>query len=81
MVKVSELMIANPQIEKFNELRELIIEVGRAGEVFLEFDVKPDYPDTPPNWHLELETAFYWGDRTRELKQRMGDEGGGGDDQ
>ena len=77
MVKVSELMIANPQIEKFDELRELVIEVGRSGEVFLEFDVKPDYPDTPPNWHLELETAFYWGDRTRELKKKMGEEEGG----
>ena len=76
MVKVSELMIANPQIEKFNDLRELVIEVGRSGEVFLEFDVKPDYPDTPSNWHLELETAFYWGDRARELKQKMGGEEG-----
>ncbi|GEM_PF-333988 len=73
MVKVSELMIANPQIEKFRDLRELVIEVGSRGERFLEFDVKPDFPDTPPNWHLELETAFYWGDRTRELKRQMGE--------
>jgi len=70
MAKLSELMIANPQIEKFEELRELVILVAKSGEVFLEFDVKPDYPDTPPNWHLELETAFYWGDRTEELKKR-----------
>ncbi len=71
MVKVSELMIANPQFESFDELRELVVLVGKSGEVFLEFDVKPDYEDTPKNWHMELETAFYWGDRTQKIRQEM----------
>ena len=79
MAKLSELMIANPQIERFEELRGLVILVAKSGEVFLEFDVKPDYPDTPPNWYLELETAFYWGDRTEELKKRYGQTDKGGD--
>jgi len=78
MVKVSELMIANPQFESFDELRELVVLVGKSGEVFLEFDVKPDYEDTPKNWHMELETAFYWGDRTQKIKQEMQDKEGGG---
>ena len=71
MVKVSELIIANPEFTSFEELRELVVLVGQRGEVFLEFDVKPDYEDTPRNWHLELETAFYWGDRTEELKRQQ----------
>ncbi len=78
MVKVSELMIANPQFESFDELRELVVLVGKSGEVFLEFDVKPDYEDTPKNWHMELETAFYWGDRTQKIRQEM--EGKEGED-
>ncbi len=78
MVKVSELMIANPQFESFDELRELVVLVGKSGEVFLEFDVKPDYEDTPKNWHMELETAFYWGDRTQKIRQEMQDKEGGG---
>ncbi len=78
MVKVSELMIANPQFESFDELRELVVLVGKSGEVFLEFDVKPDYEDTPKNWHMELETAFYWGDRTQKIKQEMQDKEGDG---
>ena len=76
MVKVSELMIANPQFESFDELRELVVLVGKSGEVFLEFDVKPDYEDTPKNWHMELETAFYWGDRTQKIKREMQDREG-----
>ncbi len=78
MVKVSELMIANPQFESFDELRELVVLVGKSGEVFLEFDVKPDYEDTPKNWHIELETAFYWGDRTQKIRQEMEKKEGGG---
>jgi len=78
MVKVSELMIANPQFESFDELRELVVLVGKSGEVFLEFDVKPDYEDTPKNWHMELETAFYWGDRTQKIKREMQDGKGDG---
>ena len=75
MAKVSELMIANPQIEHFEELRQLVILVAKSGEVFLEFDVKPDYVDTPKNWQMELETAFYWGDRTEEMKKAMKGDG------
>jgi hypothetical protein len=68
MAKVSELMIGHPEIVSFAALRKLVIEMARSGEVFLEFDVKPDYQDTPRNWHLELETAFYWGDRAQKTK-------------
>jgi len=71
MAKLSEIIIANPQVEHFEDLRELVILVARTGEVFLEFDVKPDYVDVPKNWQMELETAFYWGDRTDRMKKEM----------
>ncbi len=80
MAKLSHIIVANPQVETFEGLRELVILVARSGEVFLEFDVKPDYPDTPKNWHMELETAFYWGERSQRIREEMEkDEAGDGD--
>ena len=31
---------------------------AQAGEMFLRFDVKPPYPDTPPDWEEQLEATF-----------------------
>ena len=28
----------------------------------MHFDVKPDYRDTPRDWHSRLESAFYFGE-------------------
>ena len=69
MAKLSHIIIANPQVERFEGLRELVILVAQTGEIFLEFDVKPDYPDTPKDWHMQLESAFYWGERERKQRQ------------
>lgn len=63
MVNVSDLIIRHPEITSFKELEKLVIEAARQGEMFLQFDVKPDYPDTPRKWDLQLEAAFYWGGR------------------
>ncbi len=69
MAKLSHIIIANPQVERFEGLRELVTLVAQTGEIFLEFDVKPDYPDTPKDWHMQLESAFYWGERERKQRQ------------
>ncbi len=69
MAKLSHIIVANPQVERFEGLRELVILVAQTGEIFLEFDVKPDYPDTPKDWHMQLESAFYWGERERKQRQ------------
>ncbi len=61
MVQVSQLVIQNPHVQSFRELEELVRQAARDGEMFLEFDVKPDFQDTPRrNWEIRLETAFYW---------------------
>ncbi len=58
MAQLSDLIITNPDVTKFEELMELVQHVGESGEMFLEFDVKPDYRDTPKNWQWQLEAAF-----------------------
>ncbi len=63
MAQLSDLIIQNPDCNSFEELRKLVATLGSAGEVFLEFDIKPDYRDTPKDWQLRLEAAFQWGDK------------------
>lgn len=65
MAKLSDLIIQHPEVTSFDELKQLVAAVAKSDERFLEFDVKPDYRDTPRNWELKLETAFYWGDRIK----------------
>lgn len=63
MVQLSDLIIQHPEVKSFDELKKLVAKTGQEGERFLEFDVKPDYRDTPRKWELKLEAAFYWGDK------------------
>lgn len=58
MLKLSEILVANQEIESFDELIPLIQSVARSGECFFRMDVKPPYPDTPENWEDRLEAAF-----------------------
>jgi len=63
MANLSDLIIQHPEVDNFDALKKLVIEMAKNGERFLHFDVKPDYRDTPRNWELKLEAAFYWGDK------------------
>ena len=58
MAQLSDLIIGHPEVEKFDQLIELVKHAGESGEMFLEFDVKPDFRDTPRNWQWVLESAF-----------------------
>ena len=58
MLKLSEIMIANPQLESFDDLIPLVREVARGGERFFRMDVKPPYSDTPLDWEDRLEAVF-----------------------
>ena len=58
MAKLSDLIIAHPDVTTFKELENLVQHAGESGEMFLEFDVKPDYRDTPRKWEWILESAF-----------------------
>lgn len=58
MAQLSDLIIGHPDVATFEELTELVKHAGESGQMFIEFDVKPDYRDTPKNWQWILESAF-----------------------
>ncbi|CRI66518.1 conserved hypothetical protein [Thiocapsa sp. KS1] len=58
MLKLSEILVSNQDIESFDELVPVIQAVAGSGERFFRMDVKPPYPDTPENWEDRLEAAF-----------------------
>ncbi len=58
MLKLSEILVANQDVESFDALIPLIQSIARSGERFFRMDVKPPYPDTPENWEDRLEAAF-----------------------
>ena len=62
LVRVSDLIIAHPEVQSFQGLKELVAAAARSGYRFLQFDVKPDFADTPRNWDLALEAVFYRGE-------------------
>jgi hypothetical protein len=58
MLYLSQILIANQEVQTFEELQEVVKEFARRGEMFLRFDVKPPYPDTPNDWEDRLEATF-----------------------
>lgn len=63
LIKVSDLIIGHPEVQSFEDLKRMVIAAARGGYRFLQFDVKPDFADTPRNWDLVLEAVFYQSDR------------------
>ena len=57
-LNLSDIIIQNPQINSFEELKELMKEYASGEVVLLNFDIKPDFRDTPKNWQWQLEGAF-----------------------
>jgi hypothetical protein len=64
LIKVSDLIIEHPEVRSFEELKQLVAASAKSGYRFLQFDVKPEFVDTPRNWDLALEAVFYRADRT-----------------
>jgi len=58
MLKLSELLVGNSELESFEDLIPMVQAVARSGERFFRMDVKPPFPDTPDNWEDRLEAAF-----------------------
>jgi hypothetical protein len=58
MLYLSQVMIANQDLESFDDLKAIVKEFASRGEMFLRFDVKPPFPDTPNDWEDQLEAAF-----------------------
>jgi hypothetical protein len=58
MLWLSEVMIQNPDMETFEQLKEELKRRAAAGELFFRMDVKPQFEDTPADWEDKLEAAF-----------------------
>jgi hypothetical protein len=58
MLKLSEILVGNSDLQSFEELIPLVQAVAGSGERFFRMDVKPPFPDTPENWEDRLEAAF-----------------------
>jgi hypothetical protein len=57
MLYLSEVLLQHHEIESFEQLLEVVRERAKT-EMFFKIDIKPPYPDTPPNWEDQLEGAF-----------------------
>lgn len=62
-ILLSDIIIRHPEIDSFEELLATVRHITSADMLFLEFDVKPDYRDTPRDWQWQLEGAFIGGPR------------------
>ena len=58
MLSVSEILLQHQSLSSFERLLKLVRDPAYADELFLEFDVRPPFPDTPENWQDQLEAAF-----------------------
>lgn len=63
MVNLSDLIIYRPGMQSFAELLVAVAESARDGARFLNYDVKPEYVDTPKRWQTEIERVFSLGER------------------
>lgn len=58
MLYLSEILIQNPDLDSFEDLKVALINQAKQGELFFRMDVKPPYLDTPPGWEDQLEAVF-----------------------
>jgi hypothetical protein len=63
MVNLSDIIIYNPDVDSFDGLLVAVAKSARDGARFLNYDVKPDYRDTPKNWQNAVERVFSLGER------------------
>lgn len=57
MLYLSEILLKNHDLEDFDGLLGVVREQANH-ELHFKIDVKPPFPDTPPNWEDQLEGAF-----------------------
>jgi len=62
-VMISDIIIQHPEINSFQDLLDAVRNITSNDMLFLNFDVKPDYRDTPRDWQWQLEGAFLGGRR------------------
>jgi hypothetical protein len=57
MLYLSEVLLQHHDVDTFERLCEVVTQRAQT-EMFFKIDVKPPYPDTPPDWEDRLEGAF-----------------------
>ncbi len=62
-VRISDIIIRHPEINTFVDLLAAVRGITSEDMLFLNFDIKPDYRDTPRDWQWQLEGAFAGGQR------------------
>lgn len=62
-VRISDIIIQHPEINSFVELLDAVRGITSDNMLFMEFDLKPDFRDTPRDWQWQLEGAFAGGKR------------------
>lgn len=58
MLYLSQVLIANPDVEFFDDLKLVMKAYAERGEMHLRFDVKPQIAQVPDDWEEQLEAAF-----------------------
>ena len=58
MLWLSEVMLQHPEVESFEDLKDVISKRAAEGERFFRMDIKPPFFDTPPDWEDRLEATF-----------------------
>lgn len=57
-LNLSDIIIQNPHVNSFEDLKVILKEYASGEVVLLNFDIKPDYRDTPRDWQWQLEGVF-----------------------
>ena len=65
MLAISEVLMGSHDLSSFEELVEYVRSRARAGEIFIEIDMRPPFADTPEDWEDRLEAAFSAADNVR----------------
>lgn len=59
MLSLSAILIQAQELENFAALKEEVRKrVRDEGVLFLQFDVRPPFADTPEDWQEQLEAVF-----------------------
>ncbi len=58
MIYLSEILIQNPELESFEDIKLALVHAAEQGELFFSMDVKPVFLDTPAGREHQLEAVF-----------------------
>lgn len=63
MLNLSDIIIYHPEVTSFEQLLVVIAMAAKDGTRFLNYDIKPDFTDTPRKWQDKIESVFALGPR------------------